>query len=158
MRRPSTHFIGLILLAAGIVAVNSYMVLGQNRSGLTNVSRQTVVIHLSSGPDDVFAATLALRMAEEAMYEKKDVILYLDKRGVRLAQHERTDQLRLGDEDPLWFLLDNLAERGLEVIVCGESAYIQGLFPRDFMHYTFIADSPGTILSRIDRSTVVFNF
>lgn len=158
MNRTSQQLIGTILLAIGVLAATSYVVLGQDRTRSQTVPRQTIIIHLSSGPDDVFASTLALRMAEDALDQKKKAILFLDKRGVRLAKQERTDQLRLGDEDPLWFLLDTLARRGLEVIVCGESAFIQGLFPQDFMHYTFVADSPGTILQELDRNTVVFTY
>lgn len=156
MSRTPHRLIGTFVLLTCVLAVTSYIVLGQERG---ETRQQTIIIHLSTGPDDVFASTLALRMAEEALDQRKDVILFLDRRGIRLAKQERTDQLRLGDEDPLWFMLDRLARRrGLEIIVCGESAYIQGLFPRDFMHYTVVADSPATILNMIDRDTVVFKY
>jgi predicted peroxiredoxin len=159
MNRTSHNVAGSIMLIVLVLAATSYMVFGQDRGRSPSATQQTIIIHLSSGPDDVFASTLALRMAEDALDQRKKVILFLDKRGVRLAQHDRTDQLRLSDEDPLWFILDTLARRsGFDVIVCGESACIQGLFPRDFMHYVFIADSPGTILQHIDRNTVVFTY
>jgi predicted peroxiredoxin len=143
------------------LVATSYMVFGQSRGGGSGspLPRPNIIIHLSSGPDDIFASTLALRMAEEALNRNQRVTLYLDRRGVRIAQQMRTDELRLGNEDPLWFILDHLAERrGLEVIVCGESALIQGLYPRDFMHYTLIADTPATILSKMNVNTVVMKY
>lgn len=96
-----------------------------------------VFIHLSHGPEDPQRVLMALNMAK-MMSDDKDVLLYLDIKGVFVVLKDAPDISFKAFPSSLQ-LLAELKEKGVEVIVCPGCLKAAEKTPEDVVDWVKIA-------------------
>jgi predicted peroxiredoxin len=96
-----------------------------------------VFIHLSHGPEDPQRVLMALNMAK-MMSDDKAVLLYLDIKGVFVALNDAPD-IQFKAFPSSHQLLNELKEKGVEVIVCPGCLKAAEKTPEDVQDWVKIA-------------------
>ena len=82
------------------------------------MSKTKVVINLSTGHEDTEQVTLAFLIGESALRAGNDVIMFLTKEAVRLAQPGEAATIEVAGMPPVERLLEQYTEAGGKMFVC----------------------------------------
>lgn len=145
---------GVLLLGGGLAWSSQQQVSLTARSA----PAQTIVIHITSGPDDLFGIMNGLHMAEDARNLGRRVIIMFSKGGARVPMVNTGWELRMGEQRPVRDILIELQDRGVDLIVCDFSATTLGIRDAEFISGTFIANTNETLLKRMGGNATVFTF
>jgi predicted peroxiredoxin len=157
MQRSPRHLVVTVLFLFTIGAGLSWAS-QQRPAEQQSTTPQSVVIHITSGPDDIFSIMTALHLAEDARALGKRTIIMFSKAGARVPMVSTGWELRIGDEPPVRDILIDLQRRGVELIVCDFSARTLGIYDQEFLNGTFIANTNETLLRRMGTNAAVFTF
>ncbi|MCI0676645.1 MAG: DsrE family protein [Phycisphaerales bacterium] len=130
----------------------------QSTSAGSGGSAKTVVINVTTGPDEIMSVVTALHVAEDALDDGRHVVLFFNGRGVTVPVKRLHQDLSLGDERPLWVMLDELVGRGAEVLVARESARILNMADAEFMNGTQLGQWGGSVFCKMHGESVVFTY
>ena len=162
MHRNPIVFAALIVatlcLIAGLAWSNQQRAAAQSATTPTQPNPQTIVVHITSGPDDIFSIMTGLHVAEDARNLGRRVIIMFSKAGARVPMASTGWELRIGDQPPVRDILIALQQRGVDLIVCDFSAATLGIYDQEFLSGTFIANTNETLLRRMGRNAAVFTF
>ncbi|MGE0490427.1 MAG: DsrE family protein [Vulcanimicrobiota bacterium] len=92
-----------------------------------SASAETLLVHLSHCTDDLHAASMALKIATVGAQNGLDVVLFVDREGVRLVDKRQPLDLQWGGSTPLDALYDNYAKSGGKTLVCPHCADAAGI-------------------------------
>jgi predicted peroxiredoxin len=110
----------LVLLAAGLLVSCTNKEIQETKtadvSGLKDTIRDGVLIHITHASDDAHRAVMALKMAT-MMAEDKDVLVYLDIKGIELVLKDAKD-VTYPTFPSAQESLKMLIEKGIAVYAC----------------------------------------
>jgi predicted peroxiredoxin len=101
-------------------------------------AKDGVFIHLSHGSDDPHRVLMALKMAS-LMIEDKDVLVYIDIKGVEVVLKDSKD-LKCGQFPSSHTQLKELMAKKVQVYVCPACLEAAGKKPEDLMEGVKMAD------------------
>ncbi|MFM7441365.1 MAG: DsrE family protein [Snowella sp.] len=91
-------------------------------------NKQSIIVHLRHGTDDLHAVIMALKMASGLQNKGASVILLLTQEGVRIADTRQPQNLRWGNSPmTIGEMYENFVKAGGKVIVCPVCAEAVGL-------------------------------
>lgn len=106
-------------LATGSFLFDDRAVVAQSESP----DSQKIVVHLSHFTDDLHACFMALKTANLIVGEQREVVLYLDLEGVRLAERRQNLDVTWGkSETTLGELYQRFTDAGGKVLLCPHCA------------------------------------
>ena len=156
---PNKQRIGAMLLAiAAFSACALALQSSTDASKSKPSSRPTIVISITTGADDLFKVMSAFHLAQDALEDGRRVILYFNAGGVTVPVKRLEHDLRLGDERPLWLMLQDLMRGGAEVVVAGEAARLMGMVVADFVPGSVIRPWSGKVFAMVDSNALVFTY
>jgi predicted peroxiredoxin len=148
-----------VALTIAVLASIALMIgAAQQRAAAPTPTKPAVVIQFTSGPDDVFALTAGLGLAEDAVKDGRRVILFFSKGGARIPMRSLSFDLRIGHDQPVRQRLLALQQHGARLIICGHSAQLLGIYDAEFLDDTFIAETNRALLARMGDNAVVFTY
>lgn len=121
--------------------------------------KQTIIVHLNHGTDDLHAVFMALKMAHGLQKKGAQAILVLTMEGVRIADTRQPQNLRWGDAPmTLAELYAEFVKAGGKVMVCPICAQAIGLEEKSLRPGTQFASAPNDIPSLILMADKVLDF
>ncbi len=133
-----TMLIVLLLFAACQSSTkNQESTVSQEKLNVQQELKDGVFIHLSHGPEEPQRVLMALNMAK-MMSEDKEVLLYLDIKGVFVVLHDAPD-IQFKAFPSSHQLLNELKEKGVQVIVCPGCLKAADKTPEDVQPWVKIA-------------------
>ena len=146
----------LAVLALGLV-VGAFM-LGAEATARQDAARNrpTFMLNLTSGQEDVHAAWMGLRLAQYALDENREVVIFLNVRGAEFARADLPDAIRFRDEKPMREILQNMMSRGAVIYACPHCMGVCGI-TEDNMLAGIETASP-KMFEHMKADTVVFSY
>ena len=120
-------------------------------------ARPCLVLNITSGKDDLHAATMALQLAGHALDDGRDVVLFMNVRAPELARKDFSPTLAFHDNPPLQTMLKQLMERGATMLVCPHCMKVQGVTPADLLPGAEVA-SRETLFGNLGPNAHVFSY
>jgi predicted peroxiredoxin len=108
--------LGLVVLLS--VGMASVWLAGSEVSANQTAKKPVFVLNLTSGKEDLHAAWMGLQLAEHALNDGRDVILFLNVHAAELASNKIAADLAFRDKPPMHKHLGYLTSRGAKLLVC----------------------------------------
>ncbi|TWU37749.1 hypothetical protein Q31b_45380 [Novipirellula aureliae] len=89
-----------------------------------DVSKPTLVINLTSGPDDLHAVSMGLNFAGHGIADGREVVVFFNVKSPPLARKDLADSVRFQDKEPIHTLITDLLKNGAKMFVCPMCAEI----------------------------------
>lgn len=157
--QPNRQRIGAMLLVIALVSACALAFqTSSTASGAAPEKRGTVIVSITTGADDLFKIMSAFHLAQDALEDRRRVILYFNASGVTVPVKRLEHDLRLGNERPVWLMLQDLMAQGAEVVVAGEAARLLGMVIDDFVPGSVIRPWSGKVFALVDSNTLVFTY
>lgn len=155
----SSHRLAVVLCAVAAVTACAFALQKTTSTpATTKASRSTVVLNITSGPDEVFRLLTAFHVAEDAVADGRHVVLFFNGRGVTVPLKRLSDELQLGRERTLWRVLQDLVQCGTEVLVARESVRALNLSDDEFIVETQFGQWGGSVFCKMEPGSVVFSY
>ena len=124
MQKKGIGFLVIVMIAglAGSLVLVLESARAQSRTG-----KSTIVLNVTSGREDVHAATMALQLANHALDDGRAAVLFLNVRAPDLARRDLPDSLVLQGNPPIRRMVAELITRGADVLVCPSCARVMGV-------------------------------
>ena len=111
--------------AKGVLVVAAVVVLGlgftlSERSAIAQQSaaKGTILFNVTSGQNDLHAATMAMQLAGHSLDDGRDVIIFLNVRAPVFASKKVEGELSFHGNPDVPTMLKDLMKRGAKVLVC----------------------------------------
>ena len=122
-----SFFLSPLTVLQGVIAQPE----GERKLTITQAkpaNKQSIVVHLRHGTDDLHAVIMALKTASGLQKKGASVILLLTQEGVRIADTKQPQNLRWGNSQmTIGEMYENFVKAGGKVIVCPVCAEAVGL-------------------------------
>jgi len=102
-------------------------------AGAAAAEKSTILINITSGPEDLHKATMALQLGGHAMDDGRDLAVFLNVRSPIFATKDCPDQLSFGKNPPVKEMLAALVKRGAKVHVCPHCMEALGISAGDLI-------------------------
>ena len=142
----------ICIVAVGLVITGFRPAEAQNAE-----KSKTFILNLTSGANDVHAAWMGLRLAEHALDDDRDVVIFLNVHAPPLASTNAPSSLRFADHPPLPEYLAELATRGAKIIACPNCMKSTGVAEEDLIPGVTIANRE-KLFGMMEPNTVVFSY
>lgn len=118
---------------------------------------QVVLFNITSGAEeDPHAVTMALQLADHALSDGRDVVLFFNVRGAGVPTTALTDDLAF-HETPIKQLLTELVQRGAEVHVCPHCMSALEIDQENLLVGAVVTDRE-KLFSKLGPNTNVFSY
>jgi len=95
--------------------------------------KSTILINITSGPEDLHKATMALQLGGHALDDGRDLAIFLNVRSPVFAAKDCPAQLSFGKNPPVKTMLAALVKRGAKVHVCPHCMEALGITADDLI-------------------------
>ncbi len=147
-----TAAIALVVAAiVGVVAVS-----GESASSAAPSDGRGLLVNLTT--DDTWSANMALSLATNAAGQGLDVIVFLNVRGVYLADAERMPATEGNSDQNIHQKITALVDTGAKVIVCPSCAMEAGLTQDDLIDGAVIGEPGGIIPTLADPDFNIISY
>lgn len=148
--------------ACAAVALIGALLVGCAGSGSTHDAatmtdaRPVVVLNVTRGLEDIKAGSMALLLAGHALDDGRQVIVFLNVHGVKLADRDLSATLASHDK-PVKQLLGDLIDRGVTVLVCPACMKAADMTAADLVPGARTA-SRQALFGPLDDQAIVFSY
>jgi predicted peroxiredoxin len=119
--------------------------------------RPVFVLNLTSGKEDLHAVWMGLQLAEHALNDGREVVLFLNVHAAELAARQTSDKLAFQEKPPVQKLLKGLTSRGAHLLVCPACLEVLGIEADALIEGAQLASREG-LFGRLGADAVVFSY
>jgi sulfur relay (sulfurtransferase) complex TusBCD TusD component (DsrE family) len=146
-----------MLALAALSVVPAGTVAAQAPAGAVQPTR-SVMVHLGSLTNDWHAAKMALKVATAMRAQGAEVVLFLDREGVRLADTRQPLNFVYGDGASFAAMYDAFVAAGGQVLVCPHCASETGLTAATLRKGARLASDAGELAAAILKADRVIDY
>ncbi len=118
---------------------------------------RAVFINLTSGTEDLHAASMGLALAANALTMGRPVIVFLNVHAAKFAAADLPASVKFADFPPVRKMLADLLEHGAKVYVCLHCAHIAKV-PKENFAKGMIGSEHGDLLNALPENVVSFSY
>jgi len=156
--RQANSPVQIVIICVFTIVLGTVLVAGSDGRTSVEPRQATVVIHITSGPDQILAIERAYEMARGAILEGRRVVLFFGQAGTQVAVRRFPPELRIDQAPPQWQQLKKLVELGARPVVCGESAHLFGIRDAEFIPESEITNNDRSIFRISGPNATVWTF
>lgn len=145
------------VVVGGVGLAGLTLALFESAGAQTNAGKPVLVLNVVSGREDVHAVTMALQLANHALDDGREAVLFLNVRAPDLARRDLPDSLALRGNPGIRTMIADLVKRGAHVLVCPSCAKVMGVTKEDLVDGVNFATRE-SLFGRLGSSTVVFTY
>ncbi|TWT76337.1 hypothetical protein CA13_68310 [Planctomycetes bacterium CA13] len=121
-------------------------------------AKPTLVINLTSGPDDLHAVSMGLHFAEHGLADGREAVVFFNVKSPPLARKNLPDSVRFMDKEPVNKLITDLLEHGAKMFVCPMCAEITGVQKDELVPGIQLIEDRKQLFDHLHNNTVVFSY
>lgn len=152
MSRSTLVIVCLVLTLVGV----TWLALQSPATAATPTAKPRFVLNLTSGQSELHRSTMALALANHALDDGREVIIFLNVRAPELARKDALEQT-FGENPAPSKMLASLMERGAQVHVCPMCMKAMGV-AADAMIPGCIVTDREKLFGKLTTDTVVFSY
>jgi predicted peroxiredoxin len=146
-------FIGAALVSTGCATTSA----NTNPQTAGTPAKAGLLINVTSGKDNLHAASMGLNLAQTALAAGHEVVVFLNVAAPVLATTTLGDDVRFADFTPVSQLLRDIIARGGKVIVCGHCAAVSNVAESTLLPGTQVSRH-GELLGFLKSGMVAFSY
>jgi len=120
-------------------------------------SKQPILVNITRGKTEMHAVSMALGLAQSALKDGRQAIVFLNVEAPVFAAKDFSDQAKVADFPPVKKMLADFMAAGGRVLVCGHCAHVVKLKQEDMLEGVKVL-SQGELFAIIRPGTVVFSY
>lgn len=120
-------------------------------------AKSIVVLNLTSGKEDLHAATMGLQLAGHALADGRRVVMFFNVRAPELVIKKSNEHLSFGGNPPIGKMVEDLLKSGAEAMVCPSCMKVMGVDEGELMPGVKVATRE-SLFASLGSSTVVFSY
>jgi predicted peroxiredoxin len=120
--------------------------------------KPTLVINLTSGPDDLHAVVMGLHFAEHGLADGREVVIFFNVKAPPLARKTLVDSVRFKEMPPVRDLITSLTAQGAKMVVCPMCAEITGVKAEELAPGIEMIKDRKQIFDHLHGDSVVFTY
>jgi predicted peroxiredoxin len=136
----------------GILAVLAILI-----TSAAAADKSTILLNITSGPEDLHKVTMALQLGSHTLDDGRDLAVFLNVRSPVFAAKDCSAQLVLGKNPPVKAMLATLVMRGAKVHVCPHCMEALGIAAEDLIDGAQVTDRE-KLFGLLSPNTHVFTY
>ncbi len=123
-----------------------------------DAERPTLIVNLTSGPDDLHAVVMGLHFAEHGLADAREVVIFFNVKAPPLARKTLDDSVRFKEMPPVREIVADLLKHGAKMVVCPMCAEITGVGADELAPGIEMIEDRKQIFDHMHANSVVFTY
>jgi predicted peroxiredoxin len=120
-------------------------------------TKPALLINITSGKENLHAVSMALKLAQSALADGREVVVFLNVGATVFASTALGEDVRFADFPPVLQLMREIIAAGGKVIVCAHCASVSGVSEASLLPGTAVSHH-GEILQALKPDMVGFSY